>query len=313
MANLAVAIELNEQAHCAPSGHPENAGRLREIASLLENQVTSGKLARIEATEHGLEPVNRVHDPAYVRNLNEICKRGAGYLDPDTYISTGSFDAALSVVNAVLSGIDMVASEECRHAFVLGRPPGHHAEYNHAMGFCLLNNIAVGAQYALDRCSVKRVAVVDFDVHHGNGTQHTFYDRSDVLFVSSHRHPFYPGTGFGSDTGARDGAGYTLNLPLPAGSGDDEIIAKYENDVVAALDRYRPELLLVSAGFDAGYRDPLGGMNITGAGFFRIGELLREIADRWCGGRIVSVLEGGYDETGNVELITKYLEGIGYN
>jgi acetoin utilization deacetylase AcuC-like enzyme len=312
MAGLAVAIELNELTHSAPVGHPENAGRLQQVASVLERDIVCGRAERIQAADHGISPIDRVHDPAYVRSLIEICKRGEGNLDPDTYVTSGSYDAALSIVNALLSAIDLTRAGKCRHAFVLGRPPGHHAEYNHAMGFCLINNVAVGAQYALDACGVNRVAVVDFDVHHGNGTQHTFYDRSDVLFISSHRHPFYPGTGNAGDRGARDGAGFTLNLPLTAGAGDTEIIALYESDILPALDRYRPEMLLVSAGFDACYRDPLGGMNVTGAGYFKIGQLLREVANRWCDGRLVSVLEGGYDQIGNVESITQYLEGIGY-
>lgn len=313
MAGLAVSILLHEHAHCAPPGHPESAARLQKIALMLEEKLVSGQTHRIELSEHGLGPIDRVHDPAYIRGLKEICSRGAGYLDPDTYVSGGSFDASVSVVNAVLSAIDMVMAEKCSHAFILGRPPGHHAEYKHGMGFCLINNVAVGAQYALDECGLKRVAVVDFDVHHGNGTQHAFYDRSEVLFISSHRYPFYPGTGHTSEVGEADGAGYTLNIPLSAGAGDEEIIARYECEVVPALNRFQPELLLVSAGFDASRADPLGGMNITGAGFLRIGQLLRKAADRWSGGRIVSVLEGGYDEAGNVESITKYLEGIGYD
>lgn len=313
MTGLAVSILLNEDAHCAPPGHPENAMRLRKIASILEGELASGKVKSIESTDHGHEPIDRVHDKDYIRNLKEICERGAASLDPDTYVSNGSFDAALSVVNAVLSAIDMVTDGRCNRAFVLGRPPGHHAEFNHAMGFCLINNVAVGAQYALVTRGLKRVAVVDFDVHHGNGTQHTFYDRSDVLFISSHRYPFYPGTGSASEIGAKDGSGFTLNIPMPAGEGDEEIIARYELQAIPALNRYQPELILVSAGFDSSHVDPLGGMNVTGGGFFRIGQLLRKAADRWCNGRIISVLEGGYDEVGNVESITKYLEGIGYD
>ena len=313
MAGLSIAIELNEQLHAAPCGHPENAERLRGIAVKLEALIASGQVARLECQDHGIDPITRIHDAAYVTGLREICKRGAGYLDADTYVISGSFDAAISVVNVVLSGIDAIFKGEANRVFVLGRPPGHHAEKNHAMGFCLMNNVAIGAQYALDRWGAKRVAIVDFDVHHGNGTQHSFYDRQDVLYISSHRYPFYPGSGSAEETGAGGGRGFTANVPLPVGTEDDEIVTRYEKDIIPALGQFRPDILLVSAGFDACYRDPLGGMKVTGAGYFQIGRMLRKTADRFCGGRIVSALEGGYDEQGNIESITQYLDGIGYH
>jgi len=313
MAGLSIAIDLNEQLHAPPYGHPENAARLRGVAAELETLLASGRGTRLLCQDHGLDPVTRIHDEAYVSGLKEICKRGPGYLDADTYVTSGSFNAAVSVVNAVLSGIDSTFNGEDRRVFVLGRPPGHHAERNHAMGFCLVNNVAIAAQYALDHCGAKRVAIVDFDVHHGNGIQHAFYDRKDVLYISSHRFPFYPGTGSADDIGVGEGEGFTVNLPLPAGTGDDEIVSRYETEVAPALERFRPDVLLVSAGFDACYRDPLGGMKVTGAGYLQIGRLLRQTADRVCGGRVVSALEGGYDEQGNTESIMQYLNGIGYD
>ncbi len=313
MAGLSIAIRLNEQSHAAPYGHPENAVRLSGIAAELEGLTASGRATQLVCNEHGVDPITRVHDESYIVSLREICRRGPGYLEPDTYVSSGSYDAALSMVNATLSGIDCVFRGDSRHVFVHGRPPGHHSEQTHAMGFCLINNVAVGAQYAIDHCSAKRVAIVDFDVHHGNGTQHTFYERQDVFFVSSHRYPFYPGSGSADETGEGDGKGYTINIPLPAGTGDDEFVGGYEKGVLSALERFQPDVILVSAGFDACYCDPLGGMKVTGDGFRRIGSLLRGTADRVCGGRIVSVLEGGYDGQGNRESIMQYLDGIGYD
>lgn len=275
--------------------------------------MATGKAHPLNCREHGIESITHIHDESYIANLREICKRGAGYLDADTYVSSGSFEAALAMADAALSGVDEVFGGRNRRVFVLGRPPGHHAERDHAMGFCLINNVAVAAQYAIDHYGAKRVAIVDFDVHHGNGTQHAFYDRQDVFFVSSHRYPFYPGTGGADETGVRDGKGYTINLPLSAGSGDEALLNGFESSVIPALERYRPDMVLVSAGFDAAVGDPLGGMTVTGEGFLHIGKLIRKLADRTCGGRIVSVLEGGYDNRGNRESIMSYLDGIGFD
>lgn len=312
MAGLSIAINLNEQLHDAPRGHPEDAVRLRPVAEELERLIATGRVARLACHEHAIDPILRIHDEAYLTGLKEVCSRGAGYLDADTYFTCGSFDAAVSMVNAVLSGVDCVFGGVEKRVFVLGRPPGHHAERDHAMGFCLINNVAVAAQYALDLGGATRVAIVDFDVHHGNGTQHAFYDRADVLYISSHRYPFYPGSGSAEEIGVGEGKGFTVNIPLSSGTGDEEIVARYEKVVVPALERFKPDMLLVSAGFDASYHDPLGGLRVTGAGYLRIGRLLRKTADRVCGGRIVSVLEGGYDEEGNLESIMQYLDGIGY-
>ena len=202
------------------------------------------------------------------------------------------------------------AEDENRTAFAAVRPPGHHAEADQAMGFCYFNNAAVAAEHLLRRHGLERVAIVDFDVHHGNGTQHLFEERGDVLYVSLHQYPFYPGTGAAAETGIGAGRGATLNLPLPAGSGDDAYSQAFDRQVVPALRRFAPQLLLISAGFDAWQGDPLGGMRVTLDGYRRWGELLAGVAERHCGGRSVSLLEGGYDLGSLGELVEAYLAGL---
>ena len=181
---------------------------------------------------------------------------------------------------------------------------------NCCQGFCLVNHVAIAAQYARDELKADKVAIVDFDVHHGNGTQDLFYDRPDVLYISSHQHPFYPGTGLQNETGAADGRGFTVNFPLPAGTSDSEFVALYEDQVAAALREFRPDLILVSAGFDGHVADPLGGLGLTGAAFRSVGGILQLVADNVCDGRLISMLEGGYGPENNRESICSYIEGI---
>lgn len=303
-------IELNEQSHFAKGGHPENLNRLKPIRNWLQAKLDDGDYLPVQSTDHGMQPILRAHSPRYIDHLQRSCKVGTGHLDQDTYVTPTSFDAARRVVDVALSAVEMVMEGRCDKAFILGRPPGHHAEHDRAMGFCLINNVAVAAQYLIDQYQLDRVAVIDFDVHHGNGTQHIFYDRSDVYFISTHQYPFYPGTGSASETGAGKGKGFTLNVPLKAGDGDREFVAAFEQQVMPALRRYRPRFLLVSAGFDAHRNDPLGGMNVTGAGFGAVASLLSSLAQECADGRIVSLLEGGYDPEGNRDSISNYLNGL---
>lgn len=310
MAALGIEILTNEQAHEPAPGHPENVTRLRPMAELLAAQMVEGKYIALPITSHDELAVTAVHSGRYIDVLKEACGSGGGYLDGDTYCTSTSYDAVLAVVNSVLSAVDESVANRIPRSFVLGRPPGHHAEFHRAMGFCLVNNIAIAAQYALSVCGLQRVAIVDFDVHHGNGTQHLFYDRADVLFISCHQFPFYPGTGAAQEVGTGRGLGYTVNVPLAARSGDSQIIEAFGSQILPALNRYRPELLLVSAGFDAHRLDPVGGLMFTGEAYRRMGLALREVAEAHCKGRIVSVLEGGYNPEGNVEAITHYLDGL---
>ena len=239
------------------------------------------------------EELARIHDRAYLGRIRETAGRAAA-LDPDTFTSPDSHEVALLAAGAVLSGVDHVlAAGLGARAFAMVRPPGHHAERNRAMGFCLFNNVAAGAAHA--RASgLSRVAIVDYDVHHGNGTQWAFYDDLAVLFISSHQFPFYPGTGAAEDTGSGPGAGFTANFPLEAGATDADYERVYAT-VAGLLRQFRPELILLSAGFDAHMDDPLGGTRLTAPQFGRLTALVAAVADECCEGRLVAVTEGGYD------------------
>jgi acetoin utilization deacetylase AcuC-like enzyme len=278
--------------HLTPPGHPERVERAEAMQVVAARwQEAGGVILAPRAAAD--EDLVRVHDPGYLQAIADTRGRAA-MLDPDTFTSPESEDVARLAAGAVLTGIDYVLDEEPgRRAFVMVRPPGHHAEAARAMGFCLYNSIAVGAAYARAR-GLPRVAVIDYDVHHGNGTQGIFYDDPAVLFVSSHQFPFYPGTGAATDVGRGEGTGKTVNLPLDAGAGDADYDLVYR-EVCALIEEYRPHLVLVSAGFDAHERDPLAGMRMTTEGFARVTARLLLAADAVCDGRAVFVTEGGYD------------------
>jgi acetoin utilization deacetylase AcuC-like enzyme len=280
--------------HPAPPGFPDRPERL---TGLLERLAAGGwPAAEVGGHPEAREAVAAVHDPHYLERFRRSVERGDGFFDSaDNPIGAATWDAAWAAVEATLAAADWAAGGAGRRAFAAVRPPGHHAERARAMGFCFFDNVAVAADHLLRRRGLARVAVFDFDVHHGNGTQHLFEERSDVLFVSTHQYPFYPGTGAAGEGGRGPGEGFTRNLPLPAGSGDDRYAEVIRERVLPALRRHRPELLLLSAGFDAWRADPLGGMRVTAEGFAAWGRWLGELADEACGGRVLAVLEGGYD------------------
>ena len=253
MSEIAVSLLLHEKEHLAPPGHPENASRLTLIDADLRKGLADSRYQRLNTTLHGMEPIARVHWDSHVQTVRATCESSGGYLDPDTYVTPLSFQAACAVVDASLSGIDAIMGSGPGRVFILGRPPGHHALAHRAMGFCIFNNVAIAAQYALDHHGLSRVAIVDFDVHHGNGTQAIFYDREDVLFCSTHRSIFFPGTGYPEERGAGKGKGFTINRPMIAGDGDREILAAHVETFIPALEKHAPELLIISAGFDAQY------------------------------------------------------------
>ncbi|HWV37531.1 MAG TPA: histone deacetylase [Vulgatibacter sp.] len=286
--------------------HPESPARLRAILGALERSPVKGcrALSPRPATRDQLV---RVHDPAYVDSILALDRRSA-QLDPDTAISPGSVQAALLSAGAAIEATTAVSTERARHAFSLARPPGHHAEPDRAMGFCVFGNVAAAAAHALEVLGHRRVLVVDWDVHHGNGTQTTFYDRDDVLFFSAHRSPFYPGTGALEEAGRGKGEGFTVNAPLPARLGDDDYAALFAELLVPIADAWRPDLVLVSAGFDPHVDDPLGGMAVTPIGFARLCSIVRSIADRHAGGKLALVLEGGYDLDGLAGSVSACLE-----
>jgi len=284
--------------HHTSTGHPERPERLRAIIDRLTD---SGRLDAMHALEFGPatpEIVARLHTPGYIDRVRKACELGADHMDSmDTPICRDSFDVALLAVGGALRAVDAVMAGEVNAAFCAMRPPGHHAEQHAAMGFCLFSNVALAADHLVREHALERIAIVDFDVHHGNGTQHLLEERGDVLFCSTHEHPKFqfPGTGYAHETGKGDGAGCTVNVPLLPGTGDDALLSAFDDTVLPALDEYAPQFLLISAGFDAHVKDPLGGLEVSNDGFIRITQQLMAVAEKHCNGRVVSVLEGGYD------------------
>ncbi len=275
--------------------HVENARRLEAIISYLEKTGLKRELEPVAPRQATLEEVAMVHEEPYIAHIRDSAARGGGWLDPDTVMSSGSYETALCAAGGVIEATDAVISGKLSSAFALVRPPGHHATTGRAMGFCLFNNVAIGTRYAITQCGLERVAIVDFDVHHGNGTQETFYGSPQVLYVSTHESPLFPGTGQIGETGNALGKGKTVNIPLPGGCGDIEYEQVFTQVVVPAVDRFQPQLIMVSAGYDGHWADPLAMMQLSVSGFARIVEIIRELAERWCGGRIVISLEGGYN------------------
>ena len=293
MRQLLIFADPTSQAHDGGSDHPERPERL---SACLEACAAAGFAVEQELPEATDEQLARVHDPMYLTRLQRFCERGGGRLDPDTYATEASFAIARRASGAVCAGVDRALRDE-GPTFCLVRPPGHHASQARAMGFCLLNHVAVGAAHAVAQTGrgAGRVAIVDFDVHHGNGTQDIFWDRSEVCYLSLHQFPWYPGTGRLEETGGGSGAGATLNIPLPADTPDAVYLSAFRRIVLPALERWKPDLLLVSAGFDAHQRDPLASMRMTSEGFGTVASLLVDAARRLCAGRLLMTLEGGYD------------------
>lgn len=292
-----------------PPGFPERAARLTGVIAGLG-------AAGIEVRREGehpdvVEAARGIHDGSYVDRLHRAVERGDGLIDSaDNPLTADTWSAAVAAVGACLHAADWMMEAPGRRAFAAVRPPGHHAERGHAMGFCYLANLAIAAQYLLSRHGLRRVAVYDFDVHHGNGTQHLFEERDDVHFVSSHQYPFYPGTGAASERGRGAGEGWTVNVPLAAGCDDETLFGILEAEVLPALEKARPDALLVSAGFDAWRSDPLGGLRWSEEAFRRLGSALGELAARACNGRVLSLLEGGYDVEALPGLVVAYLQAL---
>ncbi len=292
-------------------GHPECRERLEHIFSALQKEELKNKLQFEKPFPASVDDLALVHDPAYIRSIEKACDSGRRSLDMDTYIVPQSYRVGLLSAGGVITGLKMVMERGPKKTFVLNRPPGHHAERSRAMGFCLFNNVAVAANVARRDYGLKKVAIVDWDVHHGNGTQHTFEDKREVLFISTHQYPSYPGTGSLDEVGSGEGAGFTVNIPLPPGCGDDEYLEVFDQVIVPVIDLYQPELLIVSAGQDAHYRDHLAGMNLTERGYYNMASALASAADRWSEGRILLCLEGGYNLQGQAKAVTQVLSALG--
>ena len=297
--------------HQTTPGHPERPARLVEILENLTAKDFYSELVYLEPNSASLEWVKMVHEDEYIERVEASCGDGTVYLDsPDVPISRRSYEVALMAAGGVLAAVDAVMEGEVTNAFCAVRPPGHHATEDRAMGFCIFNNVAIAARYIQERHGLTNILIVDWDVHHGNGTQAEFYDDPNVLYFSVHQYPFYPGSGAEAEKGAGKGLNYTINVPLPAGSGDADYIRVFEEKLRGAALAFSPEFVLISAGFDAHKDDLLGQMAVTADGFAQLTQIVTGIAQRCCKGRIVSVLEGGYHLGGLGESVESHIRAL---
>ncbi|MFZ1120494.1 MAG: histone deacetylase [Candidatus Binataceae bacterium] len=280
--------------HFAGRSHPERPERAAVMIEMAEQLHRAGILA-LSPREASIAELELCHDPAYVAEVKRSASMPRYDFDPDTHTSPDSYQTALLAAGGVLTAVEAVMDGAADNAFAIVRPPGHHALATRAMGFCLFNNVAIAARYLNRRRGLKRVLVVDWDVHHGNGIQDIFYDSPEVLYFSTHQFPFYPGTGALDEVGFGAGAGYTVNAPMPATFGDNEYLRIFDDVLAPVVRQYRPEFILVSSGFDAHFRDPLGGMRVTEGGFAALARRVKRMAAECCGGRMAVALEGGYD------------------
>jgi acetoin utilization deacetylase AcuC-like enzyme len=297
--------------HLIGRQHPERPERFDAVLGALRASGALDRMLPLESRCATEEDLLLCHTPAYLRTARHDVEAGHAYLSTgDTDIDERSWDAAVRAAGGALNAVDAVITGNARNAFCLVRPPGHHATASRGMGFCLLNNVALAARHAQRRHNLERVLIVDWDVHHGNGTQDIFYPDPSVLFFSTHQWPLYPGTGRADETGEGAGKGTTMNFPFPAGSGRKEIMGAVENSLIPAADRFRPNLVLISAGFDSRIGDPLGGFTLTDKDFADLTRRVMEIADRHCSGRMVSLLEGGYNLQGLASAAAAHVDAL---
>jgi len=307
-APLAIYTDSSGHAHDTGHGHPERAARLAALEGLFAGLDPARYRWLREAPVAAEGAITAAHTSGHLERVRAGCARGPGYLDPDTPVVPASWRAALCAAGAAIAACRAVAAGEARRAFCALRPPGHHAESSRAMGFCLFNNAAVAARSLQEAGLAAKVAIVDFDVHHGNGTQEIFWEDPTVFYASCHQSPLYPGTGRRSEVGAGPGLDCTLNRPLGPGSGDEQYLHWVGGELSAALRGFRPDFLLVSAGYDGHHADPLAQHDVTTAGYGQLSAQLGALADELCGGRLVAVLEGGYDLGALVESVAASLD-----
>ncbi|MBW1850528.1 MAG: histone deacetylase [Deltaproteobacteria bacterium] len=294
--------------HRPGAGHPESHHRLEVVYDMLEESDMKAQFQEVPVRQAKMDELTLVHSPAYVNIVAATEGKDFRSLDPDTSTSAGSYEAALLAAGGLCQAISMVVSGELDNAFALVRPPGHHAEVDRSMGFCLFNNVAIGARYAQESLNLKRILIVDWDLHHGNGTQHSFEKDPSILYFSTHQYPYYPGTGANGEIGKGEGEGFTVNVPLSMGYGDGEYVGIYEKILKPVALEFGPELILVSAGFDIYKNDPLGGMRVTPKGFAGLTSSILNTARACCDGKVVFTLEGGYDLTGLMESVRAVLK-----
>ena len=291
--------------------HPERPERLTAIMSLLEEERLTEKLTIIKpepADECWITSVHSLQHVASLRAVGRKAENDLTYIDGDTPLSRDSLHVAFLAVGGVLAGIDAVMNGEVRSVFCAVRPPGHHAEPTRAMGFCLFNNVAIGARYFQKRYGLRKILIVDWDVHHGNGTQEAFYKDPSVLFFSTHQYPLYPGTGRDDEQGLGAGLGSTINIPMRAGSGDEEYIEVFNSRLIPVAKEFEPDAVIISAGFDAHRNDSLASMRLTEEGYAKLSRIVKEIAEEHAGGRVISCLEGGYHLESTSKSICRHIK-----
>lgn len=297
------------QEHDTGDHHPENKNRLRRTMDRLQHERWSKALLPVEARAAEVPQIERVHTPSYVKRARRQCHEGRSYLDtPDVAISKGSYDTALLAAGSALELCDLMMNGRIRNGFALLRPPGHHAERDFAMGFCLFNNAAIAARHFQDRHGLERILILDWDVHHGNGTQHLFEEDPSILYVSLHQYPFYPGTGSSWETGVGKGSGATVNCPMKAGAGDAEYQQAFRERIDPAVRSFRPDAIILSSGFDAHRSDPLGAIELEADSYGWMSRYVMEWAEHTAKGRVLSLLEGGYHPRALADCVERHLE-----
>ncbi|NIR51428.1 histone deacetylase [candidate division KSB1 bacterium] len=293
--------------HKTGPGHPERPERLQRLMDYLNGSEVFASLTRLQPKEAELDWIEEIHLRSYIETIQGACKSGLQFLDADTVVSEDSYRATLLAVGSTVEACNAVMNSEVENAFCAVRPPGHHAERSRAMGFCLFNNVAIAARYLQKHCGIEKVCIIDWDVHHGNGTQNAFYDDATVFYVSIHQYPWFPGTGKSEDRGMGEGEGTTLNLPSTAGLGDQEYLKMFEKQIMPSVRDFNPDFILISAGFDAHRDDPLASMQVTEDGFAHLTEAVKSLAKECSEGRFVSLLEGGYNLNAMAKSVEKHL------
>ena len=311
MARTALIYHPDVLLHDTGAGHPERRARLESIVQHLKDRSLWDEMLHLQPQPAPRRALLRAHSPVHLDRVADLAQvEYSVYVSRDSEFSSDTYRAALLAAGAPLTAIDALLADHADHAFCCMRPPGHHAEVEQIMGFCFFNNAAVAAHYLRAECGCDKVAIIDWDVHHGNGTQHIFEEDGSVFFCSIHQSPLYPGTGATDERGLGAGHGQTLNVPVPAGSTDADYLRHFTDTIIPAIDQFRPDFILLSAGFDAHRSDPLGQILLSSEGYGQLTELVLQLATRHCEGRLVSLLEGGYDLEGTATSVAAHLSAL---